>query len=82
LAVPRGIARVIWLLVPSLVGFAPLIWTQLRLGNPWGLLADPGVPVAGAEVTADPIGRALLAVGFPTSDPGGWAALTGGPVWP
>lgn len=77
----RGIARVIWLLVPSVVIFAPLVWTQVRSGNVWGLLADPGVPYAGAEVTADPLGRALLAAGFPTSDPGGWASLTGGPVW-
>lgn len=81
LAAPRGIARVVWLVIPSIVVFAPLIWTQVRLGNPWGLLADPGVPFAGAEATADPLGRALLAAGFPTSDPGGWAALTGGPVW-
>ncbi|WP_396643687.1 glycosyltransferase [Microbacterium sp.] len=81
LTAPRGIARVVWLLVPSIVVFAPLIWTQVRLGNPWGLLADPGIPFAGDEATADPLGRALLAVGFPTSDPGGWGALTGGPVW-
>lgn len=81
LVAPRGIARVVWLLVPSIVVFAPLVWTQVRLGNPWGLLADPGVPFAGDEATADPLGRALLAAGFPTSDPGGWAALTGGPVW-
>ncbi|WP_022878765.1 glycosyltransferase [Microbacterium sp. B19] len=81
LVAPRGIARVIWLLVPSIVVFAPLVWTQVRLGNPWGLLADPGVPFAGDEATADPLGRALLAAGFPTSDPGGWGALTGSTVW-
>jgi GT2 family glycosyltransferase len=77
----RGVARVVWLLVPSIVIFAPLVWTQVRAGNPWGLLADPGVPFVGAENTADPLGRALLAAGFPTSDPGGWASLLGGPVW-
>ena len=81
LVAPRGIARVIWLLVPAIVVFAPLVWTQVRLGNPWGLLADPGVPLAGDEVAADPLGRALVAAGFPTADPGGWAALVGGPVW-
>ena len=81
LAAPRGIARVVWLVVPSIVVFAPLIWTQVRLGNPWGLLADPGVPFAGNEASADPLGRALIAAGFPTSDPGGWASLTDGPVW-
>lgn len=77
----RGVARVVWLLVPSAVVFAPLVWTQVRRGTPWALLADPGVPYAGAEATADPLGRALLAVGFPTSDPGGWASVFDGPVW-
>ncbi|MFZ8758014.1 glycosyltransferase [Microbacterium sp. HMH0099] len=78
----RGTARVIWLLIPSAVVFAPLVWTQLRAGNPWGLLADPGLPYSGDEVGADPLGRALLAAGFPTADPGGWSLFTdGGPVW-
>ena len=77
----RGVARVVWLIVPSIVVFAPLVWTQVRTGNPWGLLADPGVPYAGDEVAADPLGRALLAAGFPSSDPGGWASVLNGPVW-
>jgi len=81
LAAPRGVARVVWIVVPSIVVFAPLVWTQVRTGNPWGLLADPGVPYAGNEVAADPLGRALLAAGFPSSDPGGWASLVAGPVW-
>lgn len=81
LVAARGIARVVWLLVPSAVIFAPLVWTRLRAGDPWALLADPGVPYRGAEATADPLGRALLAAGFPTSDPGGWVSLTGGSVW-
>lgn len=77
----RGVARVVWLVVPSIVVFAPLVWTQVRTGNPWGLLADPGIPYAGNEVSADPLGRALLAAGFPSSDPGGWASVIDGPVW-
>ena len=77
----RGVARVVWLIVPSIVVFAPLVWTQVRTGNPWGLLADPGIPYAGDEATADPLGRALLAAGFPSSDPGGWASVWNGPVW-
>ncbi|MDQ1073980.1 MULTISPECIES: glycosyltransferase [Microbacterium] len=77
----RGVARVVWLVVPSIVVFAPLVWTQVRTGNPWGLLADPGIPYAGNEVSADPVGRALLAAGFPSSDPGGWASVIDGPVW-
>ncbi len=49
--------------------------------QPVGPPGRPGVPYAGAEVSADPIGRALLAAGFPTSDPGGWVSLLGHPVW-
>lgn len=71
----RGLARVLWLVVPTAVVFAPLAWEQVRAGNPLALLADPGVVWAGPQVTADAAGRALLAAGFPTSDPGGWGAL-------
>ncbi|WZH37183.1 MAG: glycosyl transferase [Microbacterium enclense] len=81
LVAARGVARVVWLVVPSIVVFAPLVWTQVRAGNPWGLLADPGVPYAGDEVSANPLGRALVAAGFPSSDPGGWATVFDGPVW-
>ncbi|KAA9111215.1 glycosyltransferase [Microbacterium rhizomatis] len=80
----RGVARQIWVLVPAVVLFAPLVWSRLRSGDVWGLVADPGVPFLGDRVGADPTGRALLAAGFPTSDPGGWSALlagTGVPVW-
>ncbi|MDF2992319.1 MAG: putative glycosyltransferase [Microbacterium sp.] len=81
LVAARGVARVVWLVVPSIVVFAPLVWTQVRAGNPWGLLADPGIPFAGDEVSANPLGRALVAAGFPSSDPGGWATVFDGPVW-
>ncbi|WP_431802324.1 glycosyltransferase [Microbacterium sp. bgisy203] len=68
----RGLSRIIWLLVPTVVIFAPLIWERVRAGDPWALLADPGVPLG------DPGGtgmarRMLLALGFPTGD--GWDAF-------
>lgn len=44
-----GLARIVWIIVPTLVLFAPLIWLRLREGNPLALLADPGVPVAGTH---------------------------------
>ncbi|WP_375384745.1 glycosyltransferase [uncultured Microbacterium sp.] len=80
----RGIARQVWVLVPAVVLFAPLVWNRFRSADFWGLVADPGVPFLGDRVTADPVGRALLAAGFPTSDPAGWSAFlsgTGVPVW-
>jgi hypothetical protein len=80
----RGVARQIWMVVPTAVLFAPLVWNRLRSGDFWGLVADPGVPYLGAHVSADAAGRALLAAGFPTSDPGGWSAFlsgTGVPTW-
>ncbi|MGC5222249.1 glycosyltransferase [Micromonospora sp. DT81.3] len=81
----RGLARVLWLVVPTAAFFAPLVWWQLG-GDPVALLADPGLPWAGPQVAADPAGRALLAAGFPTTDPGGWLAMLAGrgieaPVW-
>lgn len=82
----RGAARVAWVVVPAVALAAPVVWTQLRAGDPWGLLADPGAVWAGPQVGADAAGRALLAVGFPTADPGGWAGflaqwVPGAAVW-
>ncbi|AZS36166.1 hypothetical protein CVS47_00766 [Microbacterium lemovicicum] len=82
----RGTARLVWLVIPAAVVFAPLVWVQVRAGNALALLADPGVVWAGPVVSADATGRALLAAGLPTSDPGGWGAFLSGagvdmPVW-
>lgn len=69
---PRGTVRLAGIPIPALALFAPLAVDQFARGNPLGLLAEPGVPVAGAE------GRAWqLALG--SSQPGlsGWTdALT------
>ncbi|WP_309069533.1 glycosyl transferase, partial [Microbacterium sp.] len=67
----RGLARVLWLVVPSVAFFLPLVQTQVSRGTPWALLADPGRPWAGPGA-GEPM---LLATGFPTADPGGWGAL-------
>jgi hypothetical protein len=82
----RGTAGVVWTIVPVAVLAAPVVWAQVRAANAWGLLADPGAVWAGPQVVADAAGRALLAAGFPTTDPGGWAqALSatapGAPTW-
>ncbi len=80
----RGIARVIWLVIPTAVFAAPLLWERVRTGDPWAILADPGVAVAPGSPAADPIGRLLLLGGFPTADGAGWAGLLGrddAPSW-
>lgn len=82
----RGLARILWLVVPAVAVAFPLAWRQVRAGNPWGLLADPGVTWAGPQVPSSATGRALLAAGFPTADPGGWGALlhqwgSAAPTW-
>lgn len=82
----RGIARVAWVVVPAAVLTVPVVWTQVRAGNITGLLVDPGVAWAGDQVAPDASGRALLAAGFPTTDPGGWTAFLAGvapgaPTW-
>lgn len=71
-----GLGRVIWLVIPTAVVFAPLIWVRARAGDPWSLLADPGVPLA-PEAGVDLVRRLFLAAGFPGTDAGGWAAITG-----
>lgn len=78
----RGAARIVWVAVPSAVMALPLVWHQVRAGEPFALLADPGLPWAGPEASADDVGRSLLAAGFPTADPGGWSEfLAGAPTW-
>lgn len=73
----RGLARVIWLVIPTAVVFAPLVWHRVRAGDPWALLADPGVPLSDPN-GADLGRRLLLALGFPTGD--GWGELLGAPL--
>ena len=74
----RGVAHIVWIGVPAIAIFAPLVWAQLRAGNPWGLLADPGVVWAGPVATADAAGRLALAGGFPTDGFGGWSGFLAG----
>lgn len=74
----RGIARVAWIVVPSIVWFAPVVAAQVVRGTPWAAFADPGAPWAGPAQAP----RWQLATGIPWADPGGWAALMpGAPVW-
>ncbi|WP_336645125.1 glycosyltransferase [Microbacterium sp. USHLN186] len=73
----RRAVRILWLLVPAAVLFAPLVYWQLRQGDPWALLADPGVVRVLEQAAADVPGRLVLAQGFPSADRGGWTWLIG-----
>lgn len=78
----RGVARLIWLVVPALALAGPFAWRALRTGDGWWMLADPGVTAQGAQAGTDAAGRALLAAGLPTPDLAGWATLLAGlPTW-
>lgn len=67
-------ARMLWLPVPALVLFAPLVWAQAQVGNLWALFADPGAPIRAAALPADPWMRTWIGLGLP--GPGaGWEAL-------
>lgn len=72
-----GVAHIVWIGVPAIAMFAPLVWTQLRAGTPWALLADPGIGVASGP-GAGAATRLALAAGFPTDAYGGWARALGG----
>ncbi|MEN2738034.1 glycosyltransferase [Microbacterium sp. X-17] len=71
----RGVGHLVWVVVPAVVIAVPVVWAQLRAQNPWGLLADPGVTIAGPAAPAGAAGRLLLAAGFPDADPGGWGTF-------
>lgn len=71
---PGSIHRTIGIPVPALVLFGPLIVQQVLAGNPLGLLADPGVPLA---ISGD--GGAAsgwrLALADPTGALHGWSSV-------
>ncbi|PPL20181.1 glycosyltransferase [Microterricola pindariensis] len=66
----RSIMRFIGIPIPAVVLVAPLLLQQAVAGNWWGLLADPGVPLAGAGASSW-----QLLLGFPNGGFGGWGAL-------
>ena len=66
----RSGMRFIGIPLPALALAAPLIWDQGLRGNWLALLADPGVPLPGPDVS---VWQLLL--GFPTGELGGWTPL-------
>ncbi|UNK69705.1 glycosyl transferase [Microbacterium sp. H1-D42] len=76
----RSAVRVLWLLIPAAVLFAPLIIWQVRHGDPWALLADPAVVRVLDQVSDDAAGRSIIAGGFPSPDRAGWEWFAGSAV--
>lgn len=70
----RGAVRLLWIPIPAAALFAPLVIWQQAHGNLLGLLGDPGMIWAGPQAEADAVGRLAIAMGFPTSDLGGWTS--------
>lgn len=68
----RGALRLLWLPVPAVALFAPLVIWQLQYGSLWALLGDPGLIWSGTHASADAAGRLALAAGFPSMDLAGW----------
>ncbi len=64
---PTRALRIVGIPIPMIALFAPLIVQQVLRGNPLGVLAEPGVPVAGAERTPW-----QLALGSPAPGLDGW----------
>jgi hypothetical protein len=73
----RGAVRLLWVLVPAVALFAPLVVWQMRHGSLLSVLADPGYLWAGPQASADAAGRLGLISGFPTPDVAGWTAVVG-----
>lgn len=74
IARPRAAHRLIGIPIPAAALFAPLVIDQLVRANPLGLLADPGAPVGGQEVTRSGV---QLAFGAASGTSLGWTDLVG-----
>ncbi|WP_345763844.1 glycosyltransferase family 2 protein [Diaminobutyricibacter sp. McL0608] len=66
----RRFARLILVLFPAAVLFAPLVWQQAQRGAWFSLFADPGV-----VIQSRPVPAWQLALGFPDGMLGGWHTL-------
>ncbi|WP_157155363.1 glycosyltransferase [Diaminobutyricimonas sp. LJ205] len=67
---PKQIHRLALIPIPALALFAPLVWDQVRRGNPLGLLADPGLPAG-----FTPASGWQLSLGAPELGLHGWTSV-------
>ncbi|MGO3904640.1 MAG: glycosyltransferase [Microbacterium gubbeenense] len=85
----RGIARIVWIIVPTVAMFFPVAAAHVERGTGWALLADPGAPVPFAHGDAWSIAagfvdlsawpRLLADLGI-TADGASWVPLLVVPV--
>lgn len=69
---PKSIHRLLGIVIPTIVMFAPLVIEQVIRGNLLGLAADPGVPY----VTGTTSGWQLV-LGSPVNGYNGWSDIVG-----
>jgi GT2 family glycosyltransferase len=67
---PAAIVRLIGVVIPAAVLFAPLVVTQVSRGTPLAVLADPGFASPASTASAG-----QLFVGSPDATLGGWSAI-------
>lgn len=79
----RGAGRIIWLVIPSIAVFLPLVWYHLTTGDPLAVFADPGRPLAVAGNPDGLLPKILFAFGYPSTDGAGWLQFLGedGRAW-
>ena len=79
----RGAGRIIWLVIPSIAVFLPLVWYHLTIGDPLAVFADPGRPLAVAGNPDGLLPKILFAFGYPSTDGAGWVQFLGedGRAW-
>ncbi|MEV8024433.1 glycosyltransferase [Microbacterium sp. NPDC080220] len=79
----RGAGRIIWLVIPSVAVFLPLVWYHLTRGDPLAVFADPGRPLAVAGNPDGLLPKILFAFGYPSTDGAGWLQFLGedGRAW-
>jgi len=77
IANPKRIHRLIGIVIPAAVMFAPIVVQQAMRGNWLGLAADPGVPVLGSTTSGW-----QLALGSPVNGYSGWSDVAAALNWP
>lgn len=70
-----SLARMLWVPVPTIAMFAPVVWAQLHAGNPWGILADPGAPIDALAASPEAGAPVWVALGFPAARGADWIEI-------